>query len=143
MKSNLPRKKRLSDRTRLLLTLELAIILPAASLMAFSVWNLHKIQRDKAIEAAIQRDFTAILKIAEKQTWKKAYEVLTPVRKEFPCGGDGMDVKAQLDRVLADHPEFIYAMLYNKADDKLVWRARHGHEEDSAVRNQVSDAVAN
>lgn len=143
MKPKTPGKKRLSDRTRLLLTLEFAIILPAVSLMAFSVWNLHKIQRDKAIEAAIQRDFTAILKIAEKQTWKKAYEVLAPVRKEYPCGGDGMEVKAQLDRILADHPEFIYAMLYNKGDDKLIWRARHGHDEDSAVRTQVSDAVAN
>jgi signal transduction histidine kinase len=143
MKSNTPRKKRLSDRTRLLLTLELAIILPAASLMAFSVWNLHKIQRDKAIEAAIQRDFTSVLKIAEKQTWHKAFEVLAPVRKEYPCGSDGMDVKAQLDRILADHPEFIYALLYNKANDKLVWRARPGHEEDSAVRNHISDAVAN
>ncbi|HEU0369198.1 MAG TPA: hypothetical protein VFR42_08320, partial [Candidatus Acidoferrum sp.] len=55
------KKKRLTDRTRMLLTLELAIVLPAASLMAFSVWNLHQIQRDKAIEAAIQRDFTSVL----------------------------------------------------------------------------------
>src|SRR5215510_4368691 len=124
MKSNLPRKKRLSDRTRLLLTLELAIILPAASLMGFSVWNLHKIQRDKAIEAAIQRDFTSVLKIAEKQTWHKAYEVLGPVRKAYPCGSDGVDVKAGLDRILADHPEFLYALLYDKEHDKLIWRVQ-------------------
>src|SRR5262252_7527417 len=122
MKSNISGKKRISDRTRLLLTLELAIVLPAASLMAFSVWNLHKIQRDKAIEAAIQRDFSSVLKIAEKEIWHKAREVLSPVRKEYPCGGDGMDVKAGLDRILADHPEFLYALLYSKEDDKLIWR---------------------
>ena len=139
-----PAKKNwFTDRTRLLLTLELAIVLPAASLMAFSVWNLHKIQRDKAIEAAIQRDFSSVLKIAEKQTWHKAHEVLSPVRKEYPCGGDGMDVKAELDRILAAHPEFLYALLYSKEDDKLIWRVRHGHDADASMRKQISDALTN
>ncbi len=59
------KKWRLTDRTRTLLTLELAIVLPAAALMAFSIWNLKHIQRDQAIEAAIQSDFAYILKIAE------------------------------------------------------------------------------
>ena len=137
------KKKWFTDRTRLLLTLELAIVLPAASLMAFSVWNLHKIQRDKAIEAAIQRDFSSVLRIAEKETWHKAREVLSPVRKEYPCGGDGTDVKAELDRILADHPEFLYALLYSKEDDKLIWRARHGHEADPSTHKQISDALTN
>ncbi len=92
----MPTKRRWTDRTRLLLTLELAIILPAASLMAFSIWNLRHIQRDKAIEAAIQRDFTYVLKIAEKKTWHRASDILTPVRKQFPCAGDGTNIKAQL-----------------------------------------------
>jgi len=109
--------------------------------MAFSVWNLHKIQRDKAIEAAIQRDFSSVLKIAEKETWHKAREVLSPVRKEYPCGGDGMDVKAELDRILADHPEFLYALLYSKEDDKLIWRGRHGHDADPSLHKQFSDAL--
>jgi signal transduction histidine kinase len=142
MKPSTPGKKRISDRTRMLLTLELAIILPAASLMAFSMWNLNKIQRDKAIEAAIQRDFTLILKIAEKQTLRKAHEVLAPVRKEYPCGGNGMDVKAQLDRILADHPELLYAVLYDKEDDKLTWRAQSGHESDRMVHKRLSDALS-
>jgi len=53
------KKWQLTDRTRTLLTLELAIVLPAAALMGFSIWNLKHIQRDKAIDAAIQRDFHA------------------------------------------------------------------------------------
>ena len=61
------KKWRLTDRTRTLLTLELAIVLPAAALMAFSIWNLKHIQRDKAIEAAIQRDFTYVLKIRREK----------------------------------------------------------------------------
>ena len=60
------KKWRLTDRTRTLLTLELAIVLPAAALMAFSVVNLKHIQRDKAVEAAIERDFSHVLKIAGK-----------------------------------------------------------------------------
>ncbi len=62
---------KLTERTRTLLTLELAIVLPATALMAFSIWNLKHIQRDKAIEAAIQRDFSYVLKIAEKKVGKK------------------------------------------------------------------------
>ena len=62
------KKWRLTERTRTLLTLELAITLPAAALMAFSIWNLKHIQRSEAVEAAIQRDFAHVLAIAEKKT---------------------------------------------------------------------------
>ena len=78
------KKWKLTDRTRTLLTLELAIVLPAAALLGFSIWNLKHIQRSEAIEAAIQRDFAHVLKIAEKKTWHKANEIVAPVRKEFP-----------------------------------------------------------
>src|SRR6266436_6576202 len=134
-------KRRWTDRTRLLLTLELAIILPAASLMAFSIWNLRHIQRDKAIEAAIQRDFTYVLKIAEKKTWHKASDILTPVRKQFPCAGDGTNIKAQLDSILAAHPEFLYAILYDKDHDLFVWRLQPAREADEAFRKHMTDGI--
>ena len=140
-KPNMPRKRRWTDRTRLLLTLELAIILPAASLMAFSIWNLRHIQRDKAIEAAIQRDFTSVLKIAEKRTWHKASDILTPVRKQFPCAGDGVTIKSQLDSLLAAHPEFLYAILYDKDHDLFVWRLQPAREADEAFRKHMTDAI--
>src|SRR5262244_747077 len=115
MKPTTSRKKGISDRTRLLLTLELAIILPAASLMAFSVWNLHQIQRDKAIEAAIQRDFSQVLRFAEKKVWHKAAGMLAPIRQEFPtCASRSDAIKQQLDHILAAHPEFQYVALYDK-----------------------------
>src|SRR5882757_1555687 len=41
------KKWRLTDRTRALLTLELAIVLPAAALMGFSIWNLKHIRKMK------------------------------------------------------------------------------------------------
>src|SRR5215471_12604454 len=96
------KKWRLTDRTRTLLTLELAIVLPAVALMAFSIWNLKHIQRDKAVEAAIQRDLQYVLKIAEKKSWHQANELLMPVLKEFPNPDDGLQVKAKLERVLRE-----------------------------------------
>jgi signal transduction histidine kinase len=142
MKSNTPGKKRISDRTRMLLTLELAIILPAASLMAFSVWNLHKIQRDKAIEAAIQRDFTYALKIAEKKTWMKATDLLEPVREKFPCGTVESEIKPEMERILAAHPEFLYAIFYNKEHNTLLWRSRPSGDDDEDFRRRMAEQVA-
>src|ERR1700728_255276 len=123
---------RLTDRTRTLLTLELAIVLPAAALMAFSVWNLMHIQRDKAIEAAIQRDFTYVLKIAEKKSWHQVNDLLIPVQKEFPNPDDGPQINAKLDRVLLAHPEYAYAALYDKKNNLLVSRMQPGRDQDPA-----------
>ena len=142
MKWNTPGKKRISDRTRMLLTLELAIILPAASLMAFSVWNLHKIQRDKAIEAAIQRDFTIALRFAEKKIWMRATDMLAPVREKFPCGTVESEIKPEMERILAAHPEFLYAIFYNKEHNILMWRSRPSGDNDEDFRRRMAEEVA-
>ena len=140
-KPNMPRKWRLTDRTRLLLTLELAIILPAALLMAFSIWHLHQVQRDKAIEAAIQIDFSRVLKIAEKRTWHKATDILAPVRKEFPRPDDPAKIKPQLELLLAAHPEFLYAVIYDKDNDIFLWRSQPCRDTDEAFRKRMLDDV--
>ena len=142
MNPNRPKKWRLTDATRLLLTLELAIILPAASLMAFSIWHLHQVQRDKSIEAAIQRDFSTVLHIAEKRTWHKAADILTPVRKQFPCPDEEDKIKPQLDQVLAAHPEFLYAILYDKDHDRLTWRVQPAREADEGFHKHMTDLIA-
>ena len=77
--------KRRNEKTRLLLTLELAVILPAAALVFLSAWHVLHIQRDRAVEAAIQRDFSQVLAISEKQINHKAYELVDDVRTEFPA----------------------------------------------------------
>jgi len=124
------KKWRLTDRTRTLLTLELAIVLPAAALMGFSIWNLKHIQRDQAIEAAIQRDFSYVLKIAEKESWVRANDLVTPVRKEFPDLDDGPKTKTILEHILLRHPEYSYAALYDKKSNMLISRTQPGHDED-------------
>jgi len=139
MKPNTTGKRRISDRTRLLLTLELAIVLPAALLMGFSIWNLHRIQRDKAIEAAIQRDFTYVLGFAEKKVWHKAAGILTPVRQEFPtCNSTGNDIKKRLDKILVAHPEFQYVALYDKDTDLLLWRFQERFDADETWHKRLN-----
>lgn len=135
------KKWRLTDRTRTLLTLELAIVLPAAALMAFSIWNLKHIQRDQAIEAAIQRDFTYVLKIAEKKSWEKASELVAPVRKEYPSPDDGPKINAQLDRVLSEHPEFAYAVLYDKKNKLMVSRMQPSRDGDDDFCARMQDEI--
>jgi hypothetical protein len=98
------KKWRLTDRTRTLLTLELAIVLPAAALMAFSIWNLKHIQRSEAVEAAIQREFSYVLKIAEMKSWERAKDLVAPARKEFTDFDDDPKTRANLERILSEHP---------------------------------------
>ena len=68
-------KRRWSERTRLMLTLELAVVLPAAALVILSAVHLTEIQRDRGVEAAFQRDFNQVLAISEKEINQKAYDL--------------------------------------------------------------------
>jgi signal transduction histidine kinase len=135
-------KWRLTDRTRMLVKLELAIILPAAALMAFSIWNLKHIQRDQAIEAAIQRDFSYVLKIAEKKTWIRANDLVEPARKEFPSVNDGeMKIKTELNRILREHPEFAYAIVYDKNCHVMVGAIQPNRENDQDFWERAQEAI--
>jgi signal transduction histidine kinase len=126
------KKWRLTERTKTLLTLELAIVLPAAALMGFSIWNLTHIQRDKSVEAAIQRDFQHVLKIAERKSWHQANDLVTPVRKEFPNPEDGSQIKSRLEHILLEHSEYAYAALYDKKTNQLVSRVQPRRDQDQA-----------
>jgi signal transduction histidine kinase len=138
----MPKKWRLTERTRTLLTLELAIVLPAAALMAFSIWNLKHIQRDKAIEAAIARDYSYVLKIAEKKSYERANEYLAPVRKEYPSPDDGANIKLQLDRILSEHPELSFAVLYDKKNNLLVARTQPSRGDDMEFCARTQDVIS-
>src|SRR2546429_530321 len=125
------KKLRLTERTRTLLTLELAIVLPAAALMGFSIWNLKHIQRSEAVQAAFERDFSRVLRIAEKKSLERANDLLTPVRKEFPNPDDGdSKIKTGLRRILLEHPEYRFAGLYDKKNNLLLTRLQPGREQD-------------
>src|SRR5262249_20678256 len=103
--------KCLNARTRLMLILQLAVILPAAALVILSAKHLQKFQRDRAVEAAIQRDFSQVLGISEKRINHKAYALADDVRNEFPSPGTACS--ETLDRVLSSHPYVAHLMVFD------------------------------
>jgi signal transduction histidine kinase len=136
------KKWRLTDRTRTLLTLELAIVLPAAALMGFSIWNLKHLQRSEAVEAAIQRDFSHVLKIAEKRAWHQANDLVTPIRTQFPNPAqDHAAIKSQLEHVLMGNPEFAYAVLYDKDSNLFVSRSQPARDHDPKFCASAQDGI--
>ncbi len=99
--------KRWSERPRTLM-LMLAVMLPAAALIGFAAYHLRSLQRDKAIEAAIQRDYQQVLAIAEKRIDERAYETAEEAREGFPDTGNA----AEIDSFLSAHPHIAYAFLW-------------------------------
>jgi signal transduction histidine kinase len=135
-------KWRLTDRTRTLLTLELAIVLPAAALMGFGIWNLKHIQRSEAVEAALQRDFAHVLKIAEMKAWDEANELISPVRKAFPDPDQSRsEIQAALRRTLSEHPEFSYAIFYDKQNHLFLSQEQPRLEHDAAFCERAQEAI--
>ncbi|HXZ80476.1 MAG TPA: ATP-binding protein [Terriglobales bacterium] len=104
-------KPRWNERTRLMLTLELAIVLPAAALIVVAVLHLRTIQRDRAIEALLQRDFSEVLAISEKHINQKAFALADDVREDFPAPDETCEAK--LDKILASHPYAAHVFIYD------------------------------
>jgi len=102
------KKSRWNERTRIL-ALMLTVLVPATALIAVSILHLRSIQRDRAVEAAIQRDYQHVLKIAEKRIVAHANEVTEEARKDFP----DRDHPEELDAFLARHHEYAYAWIYD------------------------------
>jgi signal transduction histidine kinase len=128
--------KRWNERTRLLLTLELAVVLPVAALIGVSIHYLWSIQRDRAVEAAIQRDFSQVLKISEKQINEKAYALVDDVRMEFPTQTKACSV--DLDRILAHYPYAAHVFVYYP-DSGLIFRSQQDRMQDPGFREEASD----
>src|SRR5271168_5119627 len=135
--------KRRNEKTRLLLTLELAVILPAAVLVFLSAWHVLHIQRDRAVEAAIERDFSQVLAISEKQINHKAYELVDDVRTDFPEPSEACG--PSLDKILAAHPYvahiFVFSpqtgMVFRSQSDRLA--KDNGFHEEADYLNMMFD----
>jgi signal transduction histidine kinase len=113
-----------NKRLRLMLTLELAVMLPAAALIYVNFYQLKSIQRDKALEAAIHRDFQQMLAIAEKQMNQKAYTMADGIRDLFPSpDSDKADQLRKLDWILSEHPELSHVFVF-EADRGILFRSQ-------------------
>jgi len=128
-------KRPKNARTRMMLTLQLAVMLPAAVLVILSAWHLKTIQRDRAVEAAIQRDFSQVLAISEKQINHKAYELVDDVRADFPPPGEACT--ETMDRILSTHPYVAHLMLYDPEQGFVMRSQPYRMKNDPGFRDQA------
>ena len=122
-------------RFRLMLTLGLAVLLPAAALIYTNFSQLRAFERDKVLEAAIHRDFQEMLAITEKKMNKKAYAMTEEVRDLFPSpDADDQEKEKKLDLILAKNPWLAHVFLSN--DDSFVMRSQPGQMGDKYFRKE-------
>lgn len=129
-------KRRGNERTRLMLTLELAVVLPAAALVILSALHLNEVQRDRGVEAAFQRDFNQVLAISEKQINQKAESMADEVRNTIPKPGD--TCVETLDRILATHPYIAHVFVYEPSSG-LIFRSQPSRLKDASFRAEGDD----
>ena len=112
------------NRIPLMLTLALAVMLPAAALICVNVYHLKSIERDKVLEAAIHRDFQQMLAISEKQINHKAYTIVEGLRDLFPSPDADKEAKVhKLDLLLSQHPAVAHVFFFD-ADSGFILRSQ-------------------
>jgi signal transduction histidine kinase len=105
------------NRYRLLITLGLAVLLPAAALIYVNFSQLRSFDRDKVLEATIKRDFQANLGIWEKQMNKNIYAKVEDARDQFPSlEVDVSNQEEALRNVLARCSCFSHAFIVEGGD---------------------------
>ena len=129
-------KRRWNERTRLMLTLELAVVLPAAALVILSAVHLNAIQRDRGVEAAFQRDFNQVLAISEKEINQKAYDLADDVRSEFPSAGEAC--VETMDRILSTHPYIAHIFIYEPGRG-LTFRSQPSRLKEPLFHGEAED----
>jgi signal transduction histidine kinase len=115
------------------LVLELAVVLPAAALILFSVLHLKSIQRDRAVEAAIQRDFYQVIGITEKHMNEKVYEDVEQVRHEIPSAS--IVCTDSMDHVLDQHSNVAHLFVYTPTRG-FIFRSRESRMEDEDFQKE-------
>ena len=131
-------KRRWNERTRLMLTLELAVVLPAAALVILSAIHLNEVQRDRGVEAAFQRDFNQVLAISEKHINRKADDIAEDVRSQFPSAGEAC--VETMDRILATHPYVAHVWVYEPSG-RLTFRSQPSRIKDASFHGEA-DAIS-
>ncbi len=122
-------------RFRLMLTLGLAVLLPAAALIYVSGSQLAALKRDKVLEAIIHRDFQQTLAIAEKTIDKKAYSMVEEARDSFPSpDADTQEKERKLDLILAKNLWMAHAFIFDEKG--AVVRSRPEQMSDKYVREE-------
>jgi signal transduction histidine kinase len=122
--------RRWSERPRMLLFM-LAVMLPAAALILTSAWHLRTIQREKAVEAVIQREYQHVLAITEKRINERAYRMSEEAKDNFP----DVDHPEELETFLTTHPNVAHAFLWT-GKGSLDFQSQAGQMSDPEFREQ-------
>ena len=124
------------NRIPLMLTLALAVMLPAAALICVNVYHLKSIERDKVLEKAIHRDFQQMLAISEKQINYKAYTIVEGLRDLFPApDADEEATVRQLDLLLSEHPAVAHVFSFD-ADSGFILRSQPRQMTESSFYDE-------
>ena len=109
-------------RFRLMLTLGLAVVLPAAALVYFNFRQLSELQRDKILEAAIHRDFQEMLAITEKKINQKIYQMAEEARDSFPsCDLDPAAKEKKFEEILVKSPWIAHIFIYDQKNEQKAF----------------------
>jgi signal transduction histidine kinase len=123
------------NRFRLILTLGLAVLLPAAALIVLNFYQLRSFQRDKLLEAMIYRDFQEVLMGAEKRIDKKAIGMVEDARGEFPSAEASFAEKEDgLDKIFEKNPWYAHAFIYD--DGEITFRTNPSEAHDEYVKKE-------
>jgi signal transduction histidine kinase len=126
------------NRFRLMLTLGLAVVLPAAALIYLNFSQLRAFQRDKTLEAAFHRDFQETLAITEKKMNLKVYTMIEEARKLFPSPDlEPAERDKQLDQLLEKSPWLDQAFIF--AEKGAVVRAQPRCTGDNYIRAEQKE----
>jgi len=124
------------NRFRLMLTLGLAVLLPAAALIYVNFQHVESIKRNKRVEGLIHRDFDYVLGVSEKKLNEKAYTMTEGVRDLFPSESDSESDKViKLDLVLSKNPWLAHVFLFDR-DKGIVFRSQPQQLNDPYCRKE-------
>ncbi len=128
------------NRFRLVLTLGLAVVLPAAALIYVNFSQLRAFQRDKTLEAAFHRDFQETLAITEKKLNLKVYTLTEEARKLFPSPDiEPHERDEKFNQLLAKYPWADHVFLY--AEKGVVIHTQPRLMDDEYIRKEQDHMV--
>ena len=119
------------NRFRLMLTLELAVMLPAAVLIYVNLRQLKSIERDKVLESAFQHDFDRMLAVSEETVNDKMYALMEDIRRSFPSPDTHTELEEarELELILSRSPWLVHVYRFD-ADRGFLLRSQPGATKD-------------
>src|SRR5262249_18531066 len=131
-----------NNRFRLMLTLELAVMLPAAALIYFNFHYIDSIKRNGKVETLIHSEFQYVLAVSEKKINQKIYSMTEEVRDLFPSpDSDDSEKERKLDLILAKTPWLAHVFLFD-AEKGFLFRSQPQQMGDKDFREEHESLTA-